>query len=266
LRSTTPWTHRVLVTPVPSKDWAINEQVLSTFFTIVPADVSGLLNMINLIDLSERPDAQKFSALYTTYSAKYVNFEEIDELEAYFENDTSLFQCLCAMALYPKIRWELTISLIHSIAPDKLTYASLLKIARIGWVNNGNFPGRIRLELLKRLSLQNELNARQTIIRALEQTELNETQLAFDEKQMQLTINKFVLFAHDPKSFPEYAEAEKSFLALYASNKIKDIPLRIYLDKKDPDYPIEKGNEKSKWENPLNLEKQPRFSFRIHTS
>jgi uncharacterized membrane protein (DUF485 family) len=229
------WHNRVLVTPVPFDDWAKNEKILSTFFNLLPADVIGLMELIRALDTDT--SEKLFVSQFNTYEAKYINFGSINALKEYLGNE-ELFQWVAALAVHPKIYWEITLEIGKSILKDqtKINYDILLKLARIRWITEGQFPPSTRLELLKNLTRNNEIKARESLLKMLDEMPADESLFFHEEKQLSSYTNSFILFSTGAKKYTEdkkIREGEEKFLALYGQKKIMDNPLKIYIEKKE---------------------------------
>lgn len=264
------WESRILITPIPSNDWSINENILNRFFHILPADLVGLLDTINLIrntDYNSSFDPRK----YLSYSLKYLVLEDIKVLKDYL-NDPILFEWVSSLAVYPRMTWELILCIGRIIEElhhtQILTYENLLKIIRISWIQQEEFPTRLRLDLLKSIPIETELAVREGLILLLENTPSAKSELAAQEKARELITNKFILYSNQPLKYPQYEEAQKQFLILYLNslrsyqekqtqprNEISDTALKVYLNQKDPDYPMSSNQdiEKKSWNTPLML-------------
>ncbi|MFD2582795.1 OmpA family protein [Pedobacter vanadiisoli] len=242
------WSSRLLITPIAAADWSLNEKILASFFNVLPADNIGLINAFEVL-LNEVYNQKIIgTSLYQTYSSKFIEFEEIEELRAYV-NDEQIFQWIAAIAVYPKINWEVIVAIGNRLDNGLVTYQNLLKMCRIDWVRQGAFPTKIRLELLKKLTLENEIKTREALIRLLEEDSENDQEsFANNEKIMQLIVNKFVLYSNNPLKYPAYRKEEKEFLKFYQNGKIGDIPLKIYLQGVHP------KNNTENWDNPLSTD------------
>ncbi len=245
------WQHRLLVTPVNFNDWGRNEKMLSTFFNVLPADVVGLLELIRAMD-ADSSDATLLLGQLNTYQSKHVDFNSINGLKEYL-NDEELFQWLCAIAIHPKIYWEVILEIGKAILdnPAKINYENLLKIARIQWVHEGNFPTSTRLELLKVLSSENEIKARDAFLKMLDEIHMSDDQFSYEEKQISGYANSFVLFATGIQKYTEdinIQEGEAKFISLYKKQNLSDNAFKIYIEKKE----TEKGN----WNTPVNNENE----------
>lgn len=265
------WESRILITPIPSNDWSINENILKRFFHILPADLIGLLDAINLIrsiDYNSSYDPKK----YLSYSLKYLVLDDIKVLKDYLDNDPILIEWVSSLAIYPRMTWELILcigTIIEELHHTQiLTYENLLKIIRISWIQQEEFPSRLRLDLLKNIPLETELAIREGLIHLLENTPSALSEMAAQEKARELITNKFILYSNQPLKYPQYEEAQKQFLILYLNslrsyeekqtqprNEISDTALKVYLNQKDPDYPANSNKEieKKSWSTPLKL-------------
>jgi hypothetical protein len=247
------WEHKAIITPVPYPDWGIKEKTIGEQIILLPADLSALEYLMPAIrekSLQTTKILKPKMALWA--SLQDFDFEDPAELKSYFDHDEVLFQWLCAICLYPKIRWEIIIEAGYKIcalynSPDKLNYSNLLKICRIPWVTEGTYPQRTRLNLLKELSPENEIAIRQTIIGMLNtaKTLYGDGYYFSFEQEAQQTTNEFVLFVHDSKKFAGYNESSKTFLNQWDKDQLTDAPMRRYLG----------PQEKEKWTTPLNLVK-----------
>lgn len=235
------WQCRFLVTPVPYHDWKMKEKILNKGLTLVPADLFGWVSILQMTE-SETPKKDEWKS----YTISKIDFEEVDELENYLK-DEDLFQWVCAIAIHHHIRWEILIELGFQVLKKnkmlyKLNFSNLLKIARIPWISDGLFPTNIRLELLKKLSEENELLARETMIQMLEESNkiVEGNSLVYKDKLMQGYIDKFILFANNPQKFKIYEKERDIFMSLWTKNYISDISLSMYL-----------SNDAIHWETPV---------------
>ena len=245
------WQHRLLVTPVNYNDWGRNERLLSTFFNVIPADVVGLLELIRALD-TESSTTKMLQGQFNSYESKHVDFSTIKGLKEYLHDD-EIFQWVCALAIHPKIYWEIILEIGKAIVvnPAKINYETLLKLARIQWIHEGNFPTNLRLELLKVLTRENEIKAREIFLKMLDEITMGDEQFSYEEKQMSRYANSFVLFA---TGIPKYTtdkniqDDEERFISLYKNESIADNAFKIYIEKKE----TAEGN----WNTPISSENE----------
>ncbi|MES2681769.1 MAG: hypothetical protein V4635_17875 [Bacteroidota bacterium] len=234
------WPVRTLITPIPFNDWGSTERELARVFKMVPADIVGLIEIVNLLGENQKP-AHLHQRNFSTYHAKSVDFHTTEALSAYL-GDEDLLQWLCALAVYPKINWSLTIEIGVSVLGNnsfKVNYENLLKLARIKWMHEGEFTSSLRLMLLKNLKVENELKARATVLKLLDDINLDETMFSYEEKLVNKCTNSFILRASGDQYKQIYqaiyensAELEKYaelFTDLFRAGKFMDHSLVSYL-------------------------------------
>ncbi|MEP6725502.1 MAG: tetratricopeptide repeat protein [Bacteroidota bacterium] len=255
LRELNRWQHKAIITPTPVKDWAVKEKILQEYIILVPADVMSLQKIIPALREKIKPHTSVFEITETRqYSLRDTDFREVNELKEYLDNDETLFQWLCAVCIYPRLKWEVLIEIGKAILdkygePEKLNYSNLLKLCRISWMQQGVFPQTTRLELLKQLTIDNELCAREKLLRMLNYSTsiYGENGHFFEEekKRQQLT-NQFILHANNSIHYSQYADSREGFKKIWKKDAILDMPVKKYLDKKSNDgwqTPVNNGNE-----------------------
>ncbi|MDB5228606.1 MAG: hypothetical protein JWN78_2799, partial [Bacteroidota bacterium] len=244
------WQNRILISTIPFNDWGSNERILSSLFKLIPADITGLLDIVKLLN-EETVIPDIFSQnKYATYDSKYVEFNSRDELIKYLDDDEDLFQWLCALAVYPKINWNVTLEIGKTVLKDtnKINYETLLKFSRIKWMAEGKFSSEARLMLLKNLSVDNEIKARTVLLGMLDEIKLDESASSFEEKLVNKYINSFILYGNNPDKYENDEKIKnyaKNFLVLYEQGKFPDIPFRIYIEKNE--------KEDDRWNTPVQI-------------
>lgn len=235
------WELRAVVTPVPYADWSSREEALKKAAVVLPADIRGLVMLVQAIHEKQFDLKASLQALPSLYDTGSWMLDSIDDIEAYID-DPILFQWLCSIAVYPKLRWEMIIEVGRAICdaagkPEVVNYTSLLKLVRIPWMQEGAIPDHTRVALMKRLSVANEVIARETILRLLNEPNVYAEQDHFfqQEKTQQQLANKFVLFAHDRGRYSDYESAFHEFTKRWNDKKIHDAPFVRYIDKKPGD-------------------------------
>jgi hypothetical protein len=170
-------------------------------------------------------------------------------------DDEDLFQWLCALAVYPTVRWEVTLAvgaavLKHRNALHKLNFASLLKLTNFTWLatSTGYIPTDIRLELLKALGLPEELVTRQTILELLQESDniILAGTASFEEKMHQVYTQSFVLFAHDTRRNRSLEADARQFMSQFDRQHAADLATVIYL--RNPDH---------QWATPIRSAEDP---------
>lgn len=229
------WESRAILTPVPFADWGAKERALQHDFLLLPADLTGQLRLIQaLTEKKTPPDFYHEDQIKDNYSAAYVDFGEVDELRDYLGED--LFQWLAALAIYPRLRWEVVVELGRALMPpEAVNFTNLLRLARISWMHEGAFPDYTRLELLKALTPANEVKARQTLLRLFAYAEQYFPGDHFfdSEKYLLQTVSQFTLYAHDAHAFADYKPAQENFRQLYTNGFLADGAMLHYLENPD---------------------------------
>jgi hypothetical protein len=267
LRLINRWQYKAVVTPVSFLDWGNKEKkALLDELPVLPVDIPGLLLLMQKLfseDINVLAELKQYQ--HEFYESATVDFEDADELYEYCElaewariegeeeNSNILFQWLAALAVYPKIRWQLTLGVGKALLDKyhktpELNFTTLLRIARIKWMKNGRFPDYTRLELLKRLKVENEIVARETILTLLKEipeTDVNDNHFTYEEKETQRLVNEFNLYAHDPVKYAAYKNSKDIFEQFNEHKKLTDIPTQAYLQ-----------NQELKWTTMINRPKR----------
>lgn len=249
------WQYKAIMTPVSFIDWGNKEKkVLLQHLPIFPVDLQGQLLLMHKLFGEE---LNILSVLNQSrddfYDAEMVDFEDMDELLDYCtlaewanisgesKYSNILFQWIAALAVYPKITWELTLEIGKSILKrynreSELNFTNLLRLARISWMKSGLLPDYMRINLLKQLSVENEIIARETILHAISEipvNELNSSHFAFEERETQRIINEFNLYAYDPIKYAAYKNARALLAKLRKEGLITDVPAKTYFENLD---------------------------------
>jgi hypothetical protein len=233
------WEQKAIITPIPAGDWGAKEKVLQEYMILIPADVMALQKLIPSLKEKIKLKQSHLDAIEEKpYTTLYVDFREVDELKQYLDNDAVLFQWLCAICVYPRLRWEVVVETGKAILdkngqPEKLNYSNLLKLSRIAWMQDGVFPQATRLELLKQLTIENELCARETLLRMFNYSSMlykGDNFFFEEEKKRQQLTSEFVLYSSDNKKYSQFENSKELFKQLWQNNAILDVPLKKYLE------------------------------------
>jgi hypothetical protein len=233
------WAQWAICTPVPFTDWGQRERgIQKKDIMLLPSDLSGMLLLFQAFD-SDPATYEKRLQDIAIAPLHRETLRQIPQLEKYLDDDF-LFQWICAIAVYPRIQWDVLISIGDAISKSyeraDINYTTLLKISRIPWMQQGSFPDGLRLALLKRLEPRHEKTARETMLRLMDEVAgtLSPDSIAFGEVSMQQMTDKFLLYAQNKDGSPAtYQQSYDEFSLLWESGKIMDFSLRRYL-KKDP--------------------------------
>lgn len=245
------WTNKAILTPLPFADWGVAEKnILRTVVPVFPADTIGhLLMMQGMADSRSDIVQQLKEQQGGLYSTVDIDFQAIDELAAYCQlaewaqskdgdvYSNLLFQWIAALAVYPKLQWELSLAIGKALFDKaglghQLNFTNLLRLARISWMQEGMMPPELRLELLKKLQQENEVLARETILLSLKEiptSDLKPGHAAYEEKETQRVINEFNLYAYDSIKYAEYEKSSSIFERLWNDKKLMEAPVKKYL-------------------------------------
>lgn len=227
--------HRAVLTPVPFADWGRKERALQEFFLLLPADLPGQVRLMQALAEGQTRQDAYLRAQALAPGPGLQDLRSIAKLRAYLADD-DLLQWLGAVALYPRLRWEVVVEMGRAVLPpERLNFGNLLKLVRIPWMHEGALPDRTRLELLKLLTPENEVKARETLLRMLDHAEryFPGERLFGEEKYLLQTTNRFTLYAHDANRYASYAPALKEFQTLRGKRLLPDRTMVRYLENED---------------------------------
>lgn len=211
---------RSVITPKPLDKWSNREDlIVRSNFQIVPADITEIELLAKAIaEDSPVTKNQLLNRLPDAYSVTNYSFENVQSLKQYL-TDEKLFQLICAMAVYPRLQWPLTLALCNALKIE-LNYGLLLKIARIPWLNKDQLDDKIRLELLNSLTAETEVTARETIISLLDEARhtIADNTPAFTEMNTQYNINAFFLYSYEQYKYRQYADSKHTISDYWRSN------------------------------------------------
>lgn len=246
------WQYRALVTPLSYADWGKREkETLLLQLPVFPMDLPGLQLLFER--LSDHGQGQDGAALLVAqrqrfYPAANLAWDEYQVLERYCDGadwakqwergkpENILFQWVAALAVCPRIEWEVILAIGKAILgkyglPKELNYTNLLRVVRIDWVNKGVCPPALRIALLQQLKPANEAVARAAmleLLQAIQVRELADDASLLEEREIQRITHEFSLYVHDPSYYASYRESSYVFERLWRAGKIKDAPLVAY--------------------------------------
>jgi formylglycine-generating enzyme required for sulfatase activity len=226
------WEQRTLFTLEAPSQWAYRERALANSdFLIMPATEAGLMALVE--HLHAERDAPFFRSQESEVFPALLGEQPRRWLEPRSPNPetiTALLQQLSdfmgktgyawfsACAVYPEIRWQLTLGL-----GDKLNYLSeerLTKLARLPWFRYGYMPNWLREPLLAQLAP----SQRQAIYAALEALfETAKKDIATDE-QLSIALDGPLL----PVREQDKPINESVFLTFMADNLAFDVSSKLY--------------------------------------
>ncbi|MEN8221339.1 MAG: hypothetical protein ABFS56_34330 [Pseudomonadota bacterium] len=169
------WTQKTFFTLEQPEEWGYREKLLEKAnFLILPANENGLTTLVEQINAGtwQRPYPKKATEDFTAFPAYFNDFShwwlerhapdraKVTELLKQvrdFLGDEGYYW-LSACAVYPELRWQLTLYLGYQL--KSLTEERLAKLARLPWFRYGYMPNWLRKQLIKDLSLPQEREIR----------------------------------------------------------------------------------------------------------
>jgi hypothetical protein len=223
------WLQRVLFTLETPAQWGYREQILDAAdFLILPANEAGLTALAEQINIGTWQPYPAPSDSYAPAFPDYLNERPRRWLERHAPDAPMLTELLkqvrdflgedgyywfSACAVYPEIRWQLTVYLGYQL--NLLTEERFAKLARLPWFRYGNMPNWLRRRLVDDLSLEQEKAIR---------TELNILWAKASDKP----ISDFCLeIAREQKA--RLSKLGKRLLSQWIKYSPKNSPLRDYV-------------------------------------
>jgi ribose transport system substrate-binding protein len=158
------WRERALLTVTPPSCWGFAERRVATQFIVVPATLDGIDRLTDSFDTGLPPDFSTIGSPTETELRKNKNAPGIEDVRSYLGEP--VFYWLCACAVYPELRWELTLYLgsLGAIGENLVTERNLLKLAQLPWFRAGSIPDPMRLVLIESLGNEKEYAVREAIV------------------------------------------------------------------------------------------------------
>jgi hypothetical protein len=230
------WENRIIITPIPRKDWAYKEAILQqSGFAIISADLyqNNLLKiLLDFVSLQVETTKKEKIEIPQTYSARYFNFQEFGALEKYLDN-SELLNWVSATAVYPSVDWKVTVAIGKALEEEAksnklVTYENLLKISRISWMQDGIIDDTLRLEMLRYIDNTTEAVARKAIVELLEEIKEQFTEKSFAKEEFDLhhNSNSLLLYAHDKSNL--VSDETTAAVREYISKGYLDWPQSVY--------------------------------------
>lgn len=207
------WKYRLLLTHTPVVSWTYREGALHELFAIFPADTEGLGEAIKHI---ERGIEDEERSTYSSWCKRlmegrkepdinYRTWRTAADHKDYLKDYPALYRWLCAIAVYPKPDWNITLAIGRALsAADPriiVNYDNLLIISHAPWLKTGDLSPRLRRELLADLDPDTEKVARAAVQSELKAVEaLVQGSHVNQEYHIALALQNFALAPADPES------------------------------------------------------------------
>jgi hypothetical protein len=241
----THWHERAIFTPDVVHQ-VLFEELRARDFTVLPITLDGLASLIRAFEsdnvpifinddkplpvpLLERPLRWTGRDAPTTKEAGAL----LLDIKRYLGENG--FYWLSACAVYPELRWELTLYLGSTLKGDDgktlLNVNTLLRLARLPWFRQGYMPDWYRLDLIKSVEPEQELSIRYALEKLLDPNLEGE-----DEFSLPVAINprnwlnaslKNLLGNVFKPNYPESLEKDVVFIKFIRDSTRKRISVRI---------------------------------------
>ena len=217
------WSDRAILTPKHPDLWGMKEVKLAREFIVLPATTQGLAQLIAHYEDPSIQDLKSWSPQEDPQPCE-PEAQQIDALSDYLGK--SVFQWLCACAVYPELNWSLMLSLSR-FTDEPLTEETLLKLVRLPWFRRGAIPDEIRLKLIGQLEPERLKAIRQEICSILENNEPPKESEAWDTYQLNLAVHKWMV---SPKRRKQLKAIQKDVQNLDENTIVQDYTLLQILE------------------------------------
>ncbi|MBP6824891.1 MAG: hypothetical protein KA368_25315, partial [Acidobacteria bacterium] len=270
------WEQRVLLTPESPAAWGYREFTLAEDygFTLIPAKTEGLAALANLLNFDLSPelhtdDAAKFPQLIARDAERWLDSREpkpevieklCAQIKSYLGEDGWLW--LSACAVYPQIKWEITLYLGGRLAgewqlagacqypareqggvaagtkplftrglptQDKDWAESVLRLVRLPWFRFGRMPDWMRDRLIASFTAEQDRSVRRIITELLAHITKDITKpLTLDFAEPEPPQEKWKAFKHNISEKYKQWRQHRSFYRLFREQP-PDSPLRDFV-------------------------------------
>ncbi|MCB0851704.1 MAG: WG repeat-containing protein, partial [Bacteroidetes bacterium] len=252
------WKKVAIVTPKCPLDWGHREIALSHTHVLLPSTTLALSMLVDIFNQD-----QKISLRYWLEQNRYPippqddSEELLAELEVYFDTSfdgfdrkyekgsgKEIFTWLCMCSIYPEIFWDLTLTLGDALAKQKemalVTPENLFKIVSLPWYRAGDMPDHLREKLMVRLSREDMILARKTLVEVLKDNPPPKDSYAEAEHQLQIALQEAAISPTISKNIKLIQEAQnysinheiKDFTVIKSLNSIPESMLKVSLPQK----------------------------------
>lgn len=187
-----------LLTPENPVSWGYKEKALSTIFKVAPSTIDGLTELVQSFDqTNSRNKAFWVQEMRGTQFSK-----DIDLIQK--QLPPPIFDWLCAIAIYPRIYWDLSLYIGQTLDKESKGTLNLLNrenldiLTRIPWIKEGEMGEEERIKLISLLDKDKRLLIRKALVELLNSKE-NKTNLpnpnsyAWEEYKVNLLRNEIAI-------------------------------------------------------------------------
>lgn len=226
------WKQRLLLTPIPVVSWTYREGALHGYFAIFPSDTEGLGEAVNYVERGMSSEDLPTYSLWCEQllegrretDLNYRRWRTAPDHRDFLKDYPELYRWVCALAVYPKPDWNITLAIGRALAPFgiELNYDNILRIARIPWLQTGDISPKLRKELLNDIDPEAERLAREAVKIELEAVvALVQGSHANQEHKINLALQNFAVAPDNPVS--QTAIRELLALGLITPRQLNDL-------------------------------------------
>lgn len=262
------WQQRILLTPESVSAWGYREFTLAEQygFTLIPAKTAGLAALANLLNFDLSPDhsnddAPQLPELIARDPERWLDSREpkpevaeklCAQLKSYLGGDGWLW--LAACAVYPQIKWEITLYLGGRLAVESQYPArqqgvdassplltrgvltreadwaeSVLRLVRLPWFRFGRMPDWMRDRLIADFSAEQDSAVRRIVTDLLSHVTKDITQpLTLDFAEPEPPLEKWKAFKQRLSERYKQWRQHRQFYRLFQAQEA-DSPLRDFV-------------------------------------
>lgn len=230
------WEEKILLTSRPVELWDKKEQVLSELLLLMPADFQGQSMLVDALASPEPMDFWKLKRelspqklaeekantkipVFLAEDSQSVDMPVLENYlgmphqssQRYLKERSPLFVWVCALAVYPRINWELTLAIGKKLeevlgVDDLVNSSNLLKITSLPWLQGASIPADIETQLLRELKALPtfiEQAAREAALETLQnlQTKVRSDSESFKKLYIDIQIQKALLNQEDKQAW-----------------------------------------------------------------
>ncbi|MEM7373600.1 MAG: WG repeat-containing protein [Bacteroidota bacterium] len=206
------WKQVAIVSPISPLEWGHREVRLSKEFTFLPATTQALAVVVDLLNQDIQPPLRHWLESNEYPISPPADAPDlIARLQEYFDthyesgqrmykkgNGRLLFTWLCAIALYPELSWDLTLSmgriLEQSYGEGLTTPPNLLKLVRLPWFRDGDIPDDVRELLIPNLNKKDAALVRTVLVDMLKNNPPPSGSYAEAEHELLLAVQEAQLY------------------------------------------------------------------------
>lgn len=180
----------------------------------------------------------RYEAIHDHQRIDWVKHElkELDQIKEYLQHPI-FFQVFCALSIYPKLSWTITRLFFERLCAAEGLFQSddhhkelhyLIRLCQLPLLQTEVISDRMRDAMLQRLEKKYEILARKCLVEFLEKEEVSVSDSTLFYNQVQIQINKNILYHLDAPKFHTYRNDLKEFQAILSETEDAATKERVY--------------------------------------